>query len=86
VKLSWTPGKVVVMHDLYLGTDEAAIAAGDMSTFKGKLITPEYDADVELFTTYYWRVDEFTPTGTVAGPVWSFSTANYLVISTVRQR
>ncbi|MHC4168924.1 MAG: LamG-like jellyroll fold domain-containing protein [Planctomycetota bacterium] len=31
---------------------------------------PALDAD----TTYYWRIDEFTPLGTVNGPVWSFST------------
>jgi len=82
VTLSWTPGKVVVMHDLYLSTDEAAVAAGDMSTFKGKLMTASYDAGaLDLFTTYYWRVDEFTPTGTIAGPVWSFSTPNVLIIT-----
>jgi hypothetical protein len=73
--LSWTAGKVVVMHDLYFGTDEAAVAAADMSTFKGKLVTTSYDpGPLEPDTTYYWRVDQFTPTGTVAGPVWSFTT------------
>ena len=73
--LSWTPGKVVVMHDLYFGTDEAAVAAADMSTFKGKLMAASYDpGPLEPVTTYYWRVDQFTPTGTVAGPVWSFTT------------
>jgi regulation of enolase protein 1 (concanavalin A-like superfamily) len=82
VTLTWTPGKVVVMHDLYLSTDEAAVAARDMSTFKGKLMTASYDTgELDLFTTYYWAVDEFTPTGTVAGPVWKFSTPNVLVIT-----
>ncbi|MFH1717462.1 MAG: LamG domain-containing protein [Planctomycetota bacterium] len=81
VTLSWTPGKVVVMHDLYFGTDEAAVASADMSTFKGKLMQASYDpGPLNLFTTYYWRVDEFTPTGTVMGPVWKFSTANYVII------
>ena len=74
-QLSWTPGKVVVMHDLYFGTDEAAVAAADMSTFKGKLMTASYDpGPLGPVTTYYWRVDQFTPTGTVPGPVWSFTT------------
>ena len=40
-QLSWTGGKVVIMHDVYFGTDEAAIAARDMTTFKGKLMTTE---------------------------------------------
>ncbi|MBL7189922.1 MAG: hypothetical protein ISS70_26630 [Phycisphaerae bacterium] len=79
--LSWTAGKVVIMHDLYLSTDEAAVAARDMSTFKGKLMTASYDTGaLELFSTYYWAVDEFTPTGTVAGPVWRFSTPKYVII------
>ncbi|MHC4371884.1 MAG: hypothetical protein ACYSW8_30100, partial [Planctomycetota bacterium] len=80
--LSWTGGKVVIMHDIYFGTDEAAIAARDMSTFKGKLMDASYDpGGLDLFTTYYWAVDQFTPTGTVAGPVWSFSTAEYILVA-----
>ncbi|NOR67231.1 MAG: hypothetical protein GQ528_07740, partial [Woeseiaceae bacterium] len=80
-QLSWTGGKVVIMHDVYFGTDEAAIAARDMSTFKGKLMTTSFDPGaLELFGTYYWAVDQFTPTGTVAGPVWSFSTAEYILV------
>jgi len=82
VTLRWTPGDVVVLHDLYFGADEAAVAARDMSTFKGKLVMAEYDTgELELFTTYYWAVDEFTPTGAVAGPVWRFSTPKYVVIA-----
>ncbi|MHC4326793.1 MAG: fibronectin type III domain-containing protein, partial [Planctomycetota bacterium] len=81
VQLSWTGGKVVIMHDVYFGADEAAIAARDMTTFKGKLMTTSYDpGELDLFTTYYWAVDQFTPTGTVAGPVWSFSTAEYILV------
>jgi hypothetical protein len=69
------------MHDVYFGADEAAIAARDMTTFKGKLMTTSYDpGELDLFTTYYWAVDQFTPTGTVAGPVWSFSTAEYILV------
>jgi hypothetical protein len=79
VTLKWTVGKNTIINDVYFGTDEAAIAARDMSTFKGKLMTPSYNAGaLELFSTYYWAVDEFTPGGTVAGPVWSFSTEKYI--------
>jgi hypothetical protein len=81
VKLSWTGGKGVIMHDVYFGTDEAAVAAGDPSTFKGKVMATTFDPGaLELFTTYYWRIDEFAVTGTNAGPVWSFSTPEYVVI------
>jgi hypothetical protein len=79
--LSWTAGKGVIMHDVYFGADEAAVAAGDPSTFKGKVMVTSFDPGaLELFTTYYWKVDEFSVTGTNAGPVWSFSTPEYIVI------
>jgi len=81
-QLGWTAGKVVIMHDVYFGTDEAAIAARDMTTFKGKLMTESYDPGaLEIETTYYWAVDQFTPTGTVAGPVWSFTTLGSIAIT-----
>ncbi len=38
-------------------------------------------AALDLFTTYYWRVDQIDADGAViAGPVWSFSTIEYLPI------
>ncbi|MFH1719362.1 MAG: PA14 domain-containing protein [Planctomycetota bacterium] len=81
-KLSWAAGKGVIMHDMYFGTDQAAVAAADPSTFKGKLFAATYDpGPLELFTTYYWRVDEFSVTGTNAGPVWSFATPQYIIIT-----
>ncbi|MHC4580671.1 MAG: LamG domain-containing protein, partial [Planctomycetota bacterium] len=86
-QLGWTAGKIVIMHDVYFGTDEAAIAARDMSTFKGKLMDASYDpGPLEPETTYYWAVDEFAPppTGTVAGPVWSFSTIGSVPITDER--
>jgi hypothetical protein len=73
--LSWTAGKGVIMHDVYFGTDEALVAASDPSTFKGKVMVTSFDPGaLDLFTTYYWKVDEFSVTGTNPGPVWSFST------------
>ena len=83
VTLSWTPGKNTIINYVYFGTDEALVAARDASTSKGQQINASFAAgDVELFTTYYWAVDEFTPPpgGTVAGPVWSFSTEKYVLI------
>jgi hypothetical protein len=57
------------------------VAAGDPSTFKGKVMDPTFDpGQLELFTTYYWKVDEFSVTGTNPGPVWSFSTEEFIVI------
>ena len=80
-KLNWTAGKDAIMHDVYFGTDEAAVAALDPSTFQGKLMDTSFDpGPLEPFMTYYWKVDEFAIIVTNPGPVWSFSTPKYLVI------
>ena len=80
-KLGWVPGKGAILHDVYFGADQAAVAASDISTFKGKLMAPTFDPNVlNSFTTYYWKVDEFAGPVTNAGPVWSFTTVDYYVI------
>ena len=72
-KLNWTAGKDTIMHDVYFGTDEAAVAASDPSTFQGKLMDTSFDpGPLEPFTSYYWKVDEFAIIVTNPGPVWSF--------------
>jgi len=70
VELSWTPGKDTIMHNVNYGTDPAALLPVSMMQ-----MGTSYDPGaLDLDTTYYWRVDEFTPAGTITGPVWSFST------------
>ncbi len=72
-KLSWIAGKGAIMHDVYFGTDEAAVAASDPSTFQGKVMDASFDpGPLEPFTSYYWKVDEFAIVVTNPGPVWSF--------------
>jgi len=69
-KLNWTPGKNTIMHNVSFGTDPAVLLPVSMMQ-----MDTSYDPGVLLpATTYYWKVDEFTPIGTIAGPVWSFST------------
>jgi len=74
--LAWTSGIGAVSHDLYFGTDKAAVAAGAPSTFKGNLAMPLYDpGKLAENTTYYWRVDEHDTAGVLhRGVVWSFTT------------
>jgi hypothetical protein len=74
-KLSWTAGKDAIMHDVYLSTDEALVAAGDPSIFKGKVMDTTFDPGaLEPDTVYYWKVDEFALGVTNPGLVWSFKT------------
>jgi len=76
IKLSWAAGKNTIMHNVSFGTDPAALIPVSMMQ-----MGTSYDpGPLEQFTTYYWKVDEFTPVGTVDGPVWSFSMAEYIII------
>jgi len=74
VELSWQPGQGATGHDLYFGTDLAAVEARDASVSKGSLIAASYTPEgLQEDTTYYWVVDE-TGASPQAGDVWSFTT------------
>ncbi|MBN2131932.1 MAG: hypothetical protein JW741_20695, partial [Sedimentisphaerales bacterium] len=71
--LTWEPGLGALFHTVYFGAsfDEVndAVAGGFMTA------DAAYDpGPLELDTTYYWRVDEFSMSGTLKGEVWSFRT------------
>ena len=73
-QLSWLPGQNATGHEVYFGTDRAAVEARDASVYKGSTIAPTYDpGPLQQETTYYWAVDE-TGTTPQAGDVWSFTT------------
>jgi hypothetical protein len=86
--LTWAPGDFAESHDVYFGTDEEAVRNADTSSpeYKGsKAIGSEsYDPGLlEWGTTYYWRVDEINPSNPDSpwvGGVWSFTTANFLIV------
>ena len=68
--LSWTAADGAVSHNLYLGTDEAAVIAAttESDEYKGNLTECKYafEEELEQLTTYYWRVDEVYEDGEVA--------------------
>jgi len=80
VVLSWNAGDGAVEHDVYLGTDKAAVAAADASdtegTYRGRQAEMAYAPEILTSNaTYYWRVDEVDADGNVVvGQVWSFTT------------
>ncbi|MHC4509012.1 MAG: LamG-like jellyroll fold domain-containing protein [Planctomycetota bacterium] len=77
VVLSWGAGLTAASHDVYFGTDRAAVAAGTGDTFKGNQTVEAYNpVDLENGTTYYWRIDEVEADGTTKHPgdLWSFKT------------
>jgi len=84
-KLSWTPATTAVSHDLYFGTDKEAVknATAASPEYKGSKAkgSESYDpGKLAWYTPYYWRVDAVYATGTVKGLVWSFTTADFLLV------
>ncbi|MHC4694605.1 MAG: PA14 domain-containing protein, partial [Planctomycetota bacterium] len=75
--LRWGPGDHVAQHDVYLGTDKAAVESATVTTpgiYKGR-IGPNSLGPLafDAATFYHWRVDEVN----LAGPdpcVWKGST------------
>ena len=67
--LAWLPGSNATSHSVYFGTSSSPDTL--LTNFTGA-----YVALTNLLParTYYWRVDETTPTGVVVGDVWSFTT------------
>ena len=84
--LSWTPADNVASHDLYIGTDKEVVRNADTNSteYKGSAALGSESYDPGLFhwnTTYYWRVDEVaSQSNPTKGPIWSFTTGNFLVI------
>jgi len=85
--LSWWPGSDASEHDLYVGTDSAAVEDADTSdttgVYRGRQQASEYTLpeDVMPGQTFYWRIDEWNTDGTLTrGDLWTFSVADYLIV------
>jgi len=74
--ITWTPGGLAVSHEVYFGTDQAAVADGTATKVTVPRGTETLERLLVLGQAYYWRVDEVGADGTVwPGEVWSFATA-----------
>jgi len=86
--LSWSPGDYAASHEVYFGTDKEIVRDADISSpeYKGArdLGSESYDPGMlEWNSTYYWRIDEVNnanPDSPWIGPVWSFTTASFLIV------
>ncbi|MBN1806967.1 MAG: hypothetical protein JW837_17095 [Sedimentisphaerales bacterium] len=86
--LTWVPGVFGASHEIFFGTDKDAVKHANTSSpeYKGSgnLGSESFEPGrLEWNTTYYWRVDEANNTNSDSpwiGPVWSFTTANFLII------
>ncbi|MCX5644094.1 MAG: PA14 domain-containing protein [Phycisphaerae bacterium] len=80
----FTPGPKSLVNTMYFGTDKAKVTAGDASVALPPTAEAKYvpAAPLTWNTTYYWRVDGMGADGsTIAGLVWSFTTANWIVVN-----
>ena len=83
--LAWTAADNAVSHELYFGADADAVK--NATTASPEYIGPKalgaesYDPGrLAWKAAYYWRVDEIYPSETVKGPVWSFETADFIIV------
>ena len=87
LELTWVAGEYAAGQDVYLGTDATAVADADTSTagiYQGRQTQSSFSpGKLDWNTTYYWRVDEVNdvhPDSPWKGPVWSFTTADFLIV------
>lgn len=67
--LSWQAGSGASSHDVYFGSSYPL-------TFRGNRTTTSFSpGTLAANTTYYWRVDERSASGSRKGTTWSFTTA-----------
>ena len=87
--LRWIPGDEATNHDVYFGDSAEAVANADTTAadiYKGRQAAGETSFDaggLEWNKTYYWRVDEINesnPASPWKGAVWSFTTADFLIV------
>jgi hypothetical protein len=88
--LSWLPGVYADNHNVYFGTDVNDVIEATENDPLDVLLSPKQDDTtfnppdyLEFGQTYYWRIDEVNdsePNSPWKGDVWSFSTANYIIV------
>jgi len=77
--LTWTPG-LGASHEVYFGADTGSLELKASGNLGEESFEP---GQLEWNTTYYWRVDEANSANADSpwtGPLWSFTTANFLII------
>ena len=87
--LRWSPGVSALRHDIYLGEDEEVVRNATIEShgvYRGRQtgdVTSYEPGKLELDTTYYWRIDEVKetdPDSPWKGPVWNFTTGDFIVV------
>ena len=83
--LSWTAADNAASHELYFGTDAEAVRNATTASpeYVGPKVLGAVSHDpggLDWAGSYAWRVDEVYPTGTIKGLVWTFTTADFILV------
>lgn len=86
--LNWSVGDGMSQHDVYLGPDEAAVAAADASdatgVYRGHQSYTSYVPSEGVDPNsgpFYWRIDEVADDGTiVVGRIWTYFVTDYALV------
>jgi hypothetical protein len=86
--LTWRAGERATSHNVYFGTNTAAVANATAASAEYKGNKPRgsesyVPGKLAWNTTYYWKVDEVNtlhPESPWKGSVWSFTTADFIGI------
>ncbi|MGD8787010.1 MAG: hypothetical protein PVJ60_06270, partial [Phycisphaerales bacterium] len=82
IVLSWTPGKDILIHDVYFGTSFTDVNDATRTNPLGVLVSQGQGVNtyapeglLEYDRTYYWRIDEIEAGGSMIhkGGIWSFT-------------
>ena len=86
--LTWKAGLYADSHEVYFGTDEAAVTGATKASpeYKGSKTLGDESFDpgqLPWESTFFWRVDEVAagnPDSPWVGSVWSFTTADFVIV------
>ena len=86
IPLTWTAGVNATQHDVYFGADKDAVANATTAAagvYRGRQAFDKTSFDpgpLDWNATYYWRIDETGAGENWKGAVWSFTTADFIVV------
>ncbi len=89
VTLKWEPGIYANKHNVYLGTVSEDVNKASVNDSRGVLLKQNHDGVtlpaglLDFGRTYYWRIEEVNelhPDSPWGGDVWSFTSANFMVV------
>lgn len=83
--LSWASAASAISNLVYLGTNLAEVTTATEVSPQLQASTTDsfYKASLYDSTTYYWRIDAVTSSGTSTGTVWTFQTGTILYGDTI---